>query len=99
MNKRPIYICFEGLDGSGKTTLFKKIVKKLKEEGFTLCEVSPTQKCGEHDLWENILLKNDYSFAYQYQINRYYIDNRIKGLRERFFLAEKSVEIYKKIKH
>ena len=49
MNKRPIYICFEGLDGSGKTTLFKKIVKKLKEEGFTLCEVSPTQKCGEHD--------------------------------------------------
>ena len=54
MSERPIYICFEGLDGSGKTTLFKKIVKKLKEEGFTLCEVSPTQKCGEHDLWENI---------------------------------------------
>lgn len=54
MNKRPLYICLEGLDGSGKTTLFKKIVKKLKEEGFTLCEVSPTQKCGENDLWEKI---------------------------------------------
>lgn len=54
MNKRPLYICFEGLDGSGKTTLFKKIVKNLKESGITFYEISPTQKCGDNDLWEKI---------------------------------------------
>ena len=33
--------------------------------------------------WEYILLNNDYSFVYQYSINRYYIDNNHPELKNR----------------
>lgn len=40
---RPPYICFEGLDGSGKTTLFKRIVPLLERQGYKVQEVCPTR--------------------------------------------------------
>lgn len=40
---KPPYICFEGLDGSGKTTLFNRIVPLLKEKGYNVQKVCPTQ--------------------------------------------------------
>lgn len=40
---RPIYICLEGLDGSGKSTAFKSVVKILEYQGYTVQEVCPTQ--------------------------------------------------------
>lgn len=42
MNNPP-YICFEGLDGSGKTTLFKRIVPLLESQGYQVYEVCPTR--------------------------------------------------------
>ena len=46
--------------------------------------------------WEDILIKNDYNFAYKYFVNRFYYDNRIKGLKERFDKIDYYVNIYKK---
>ena len=51
-----------------------------------------------HELWEEILLNNDYSFAYQYKINRFYIDNRIKYLRDRFVIVDSSIKKFKQNK-
>jgi dTMP kinase len=34
VKKKGIFICIEGLDGSGKTTHTHRIVRKLKKEGF-----------------------------------------------------------------
>ena len=48
-----------------------------------------------HDLWEFILFEHDYSFIYQYKINRFYIDNRIPNLRERFKNTNKFIKNYK----
>lgn len=42
MNK-PIYICFEGVDGSGKSTLYNKIIAHLRQEGYNVCELCPTR--------------------------------------------------------
>ncbi len=47
-----------------------------------------------HYLWEYIFLKNNYSFVYQYKINRFYIDNKIEGLRERFSIVRKTIKFY-----
>ena len=34
--------------------------------------------------WENILIENDYVFAYEYWINRFYYDKKIKGMKYKF---------------
>ena len=36
-----------------------------------------------YEMYEYILNKNDYSFIYQYEINRYYLDNKINDLKEK----------------
>ena len=48
-----------------------------------------TKNMKNHNLWENLLLTNGYSLIYEYTINRFYIDIRIKRLRERFIEAKK----------
>ena len=46
--------------------------------------------------WEYILLSNDYAFAYQYKVNRFYYDKRVQGLKEKFDNIDYYVKIYKK---
>ena len=40
---KPIYICFEGVDGSGKSTLYDKMIAYLRREGYNVCELCPTR--------------------------------------------------------
>lgn len=69
--------------------------------GFDFINFRPKIFCIEslqkdsYKLWENILLDNDYSFSYQYLVNRFYIDNRVKGLMQRFILTGKIINNYK----
>ena len=44
--------------------------------------INAKTKIPEYKEWVYILLKNDYAFAYQYRINRFYYDKRIEGLKE-----------------
>ena len=93
-----IQFCKIDVEGGEKDVLLGYDFESYRPKVFCIESTLPNTDIPCHNLWEDILLKNDYSFAYQYRINRYYIDNRIKGLRERFFLAEKSVEEFEKIK-
>ena len=93
-----IQFCKIDVEGGEKNVLLGYDFERYRPKVFCIESTLPGTLIPCHNLWEEILLKNDYSFAYQYIINRYYIDNRIKGLRERFFLAEKSVEAYKKLR-
>ena len=94
-----IQFCKIDVEGGEKDVLLGYDFESYRPKVFCIESTLPGTGIPCHNLWEDILLKNDYSFAYQYRINRYYIDNRIKGLRERFFFAEKSVEEFKKIKN
>lgn len=40
---RGIYICIEGLDGCGKSTLFKEVTRRLQESAFPFDTVCPTR--------------------------------------------------------
>lgn len=75
MNK-PCYICFEGLDGSGKSTVFKKVCTALKEKGFNVCELCPTKKIDGTDFLEKLF-------------DKYKFFNRSRFLRQ-FLYAHRS---------
>ena len=94
-----IQFCKIDIEGGEKDVLLGYDFKSYRPKVFCIESTLPGTGIACYNLWEDILLKNDYSFAFQYKINRYYIDNRIKGLRERFFLAEKSVKAYNKLKN
>ena len=40
---KPIYICFEGLDGSGKSTLYQKVFSRLRILGYNVQGLCPTK--------------------------------------------------------
>ena len=64
--KRGVYICIEGLDGCGKSTLFNLLRKYLEENKFSFTNACPTKAICEN--WverlykKNIFLKNSSFF-------------------------------------
>ena len=95
----------------GKTIQFLKIDVEGAEKnvllGIDFTKYRPRVLCIESQInknsntpaykeWEEILIKNDYEFAYEYFVNRFYYDKRIKGLKERFDRIDYYVNIYKK---
>ena len=52
-----------------------------------------------YESYEYILIKNDYSFIYQYELDRYYIDKRCKGLEERVDFIDGLIQFYKSKKN
>ena len=50
----------------------------------------------EYKEWEFILTKNDYSLGYVYGRNRFYYDNRINGLKEKFYNIDYYVKKFRK---
>lgn len=94
-----IQFCKIDVEGGEKDVLLGYDFENYRPKVFCIESTLPGTGIPSHNLWEDILLKNDYSFAYQYKINRYYIDNRVKGLKERFFETEKTVEVYNKLRN
>ena len=90
-----IQFCKIDIEGGEKDALLGYDLGNYRPKVFCIESTKPNSHIPCFSQWENILFKNDYSFAFQYEINRYYIDNRINGLRERFFFAEKAIQIYK----
>ena len=92
------YIEFNKIDveGGEEDVLLGNDFEKYRPKVLCIESTKPPTFIPNYDLREDILLKNDYSFAYQYKINRFYLHNRINNLRQRFFLDEKAVNIFEK---
>ncbi len=56
----------------------------------------PKTNIPEYKEWESILIRNDYVFAYNYGVNRFYYDKRIVGLRDKFNGIDFYAKFYKK---
>lgn len=91
-----IQFCKIDVEGGERSVLLGYDFKNYRPKIFCIESTEPGSYNFTYNLWEEILFKNDYSFAYQYSINRYYIDNRVKLLRERFIIADELIKIYKK---
>ena len=93
-----IQFCKIDVEGGEKDALLGYDFENYRPKVFCIEATLPGTIIPCHDLWEDILLKNGYSFAYKYGINRYYIDNKIKDWRQRIIRAKKSVKQYIKRK-
>ena len=92
--KEKIQFCKIDIEGGEKNALLGFDFENFRPKVFCIESTLPGTGIPCHDQWEYILFKNDYSFALQYKINRYYIDNRIQYLRKRFILAEREISKY-----
>ena len=96
--KKIVQFCKIDIEGGEKNALLGYDFENCRPNIFCIESVIPGTAIPSFDQWEYILFQNDYSFAFQYKVNRYYIDNRIKGLKERFIIAEREIELYKQKK-
>lgn len=92
---KKIQFCKIDVEGGERDVLLGYDFEKYRPKVFCIESTKPGRDdipC--YDKWEGILLKNNYSFVYQYKINRFYIDNKIEGLRERFKTINKTIKLY-----
>ncbi|MDX7719402.1 deoxynucleoside kinase [Aeromonas caviae] len=55
-----MYLCIEGLDGSGKSTLFHKLAHRFIESGYDVAEVCPTKKSRPSSLLERLFARHTF---------------------------------------
>ena len=72
------------VEGGEKNVLLGYDFQNYRPKVFCIESIIPLTNIPTHQIWEHILFSNNYSFAYQYGINRYYIDNKEKELKKRF---------------
>lgn len=91
---KEIQFCKIDVEGGERNVLLGFEFENYRPKVFCIESTKPGTSIPCHYLWEDILLKNNYSFVYQYKINRFYIDNKIEGLRERFSIVKKTIKFY-----
>ena len=94
-----IQFCKIDIEGGEKNALLGYDFENYRPKVFCIESTKPGTNIPCHEEWEYLLIENDYSFVYKYKINRFYIDNRISGLRERFMLSKNSIKIISKKKY
>ena len=72
------------VEGGERDVLLGYDFENYRPKVFCIEATKPSTLIPTHQLWEEILLKNNYSFAYQYDVNRYYIENTAINFKKRF---------------
>ena len=91
-----IQFCKIDVEGGERDVLLGYDFKNYRPKVFCIESTKPSSMTiSTHKEWEDILLTNNYSFAYSSAINRFYIDNNIEGLREKFNRVNKLMKLYR----
>ena len=92
---KKINFCKVDVEGEEKNVLLGNDFENYRPEVFCIESTKPGTMISCYELWEEILLINNYLFAFKYSKNRYYTDNRIEGLRERFYQINKYILFFR----
>ena len=83
--KQDIHFCKIDVEGFEREVLEGiKDWQKFRPWIFAIEATLPTTEIPCHDKWEDILLANDYMFAFTFGVNRYYIDMEREYLMKGF---------------
>ena len=70
-----IQFCKIDVEGAEKDVLLGFDFQKYRPIIFLIESTLPSTNISSYSSWEYILINNNYSFVYQYSINRFYVDN------------------------
>ena len=78
-----IDFCKIDVEGREKSVLLGANFVNYRPKVFCIESTVPLSFRPNYYLWENILIKNNYTFIYSRGVNRFYVDNLIPELLER----------------
>ena len=96
--KIKIQFCKIDVEGSEKDVLLSFDFENYRPQVFLIESTWPYTKIPSYPSWEYILIKNNYSFAYQYLFNRFYVDNSNNVLKKKFLNINKYIRLFKSLK-
>ena len=95
-----IDFCKIDVEGGEKNVLLGYDFINYRPKVFCIESTIPRSQKPNYELWEYILINNDYSYIYSQGVNRFYVDNLIPGLMKRRIYIEKYLKKkYLKIIH
>ena len=95
-----IDFCKIDVEGGEKNVLLGYDFINYRPKVFCIESTIPRSQKHNYELWEYILINNDYSYIYSQGVNRFYVDNLIPGLMKRRIYIEKYLKKkYLKIIH
>ena len=99
-----IDFCKIDVEGGEKNVLLGYDFINYRPKVFCIESTIPLSQNPNYELWEYILINNDYSYIYSLGVNRFYVDNLIPGLMKRRiyikkYLKKKYLKIIYKRRH
>ena len=89
-----IEFCKIDVEGAEPKVLLGYDFENYRPKVFCIESFSPKTLHRTYQEFEPILLKNNYTFAYEHRVNRYYIDNTVSYLKNRTYLIDNAIEDY-----
>ena len=84
-NRKIIHFCKIDVEGSEKDVLLSFDFINYRPKVFCIESlISKESKEPAYKEWEDILKRNNYNFIYHYGANRFYYDNGVYGLKDKF---------------
>ena len=84
-----IDFCKIDVEGGEKNVLLGYDFINYRPKVFCIESTIPRSQKLNYELWEYILINNDYSYIYSQGVNRFYVDNLIPGLMKRRIYIKK----------
>ena len=91
---KEIDFCKIDVEGNERNVLLGYDFKNYRPKVFCVESTIPLSFIPNHQLWEEILINNSYTFVFQYKVNRFYVNNDYPELLE----ISKKIKIYLKNK-
>ncbi|MDR2776537.1 MAG: FkbM family methyltransferase [Puniceicoccales bacterium] len=89
-----IQFCKIDVEGFEREVLLGFDFQNFRPKIFLIEATEPCTMIPTEQKWEEILLNNGYEFAYQYGVNRYYVDSKFPDLKEKFVGMGKIMDKY-----
>ena len=91
-----INYCKIDVERSEKSVLLGANFINYRSKVFCIESVIPVELTLNYELWEDILIKNNYSFINSEGVNRFYVDNQIPELIKRDKYIRKYIKNFRK---
>ena len=80
---KEVDFCKIDVEGNEREVLLGYDFTNYKPKVFCIESTVPLTRIPTHQLWEEILINNGYTFVYQRSVNRFYVNNQFPDILER----------------